>query len=323
MYKTIADEIIRGRRLTREDDLAFLVSGDLAELKKEGNRIREALCGNYVELCTIINGRAGRCSEDCRFCAQSAHHHTGAEEYTILDEDALVEACRRSEEGGVRRFSVVTAGRALSGQEFDQTIRAYQRMQEECRGIRLCASFGLLTEEQFVRLRECGVTMYHANIETSRRNFPNICTTHTFDDKLACIRGAKKAGLHVCSGGIIGMGETWEDRLDMALTLAEHGVDSIPLNSLIPIRGTPFGELPVLTEDEILRTVVMFRFINPTAYVRLAAGRTLMRENGKEAFFAGANATITGDMLTTSGNNRQQDQEMLRANGFELDPENR
>ena len=119
------------------------------------------------------------------------------------------------------------------------------------------------------------------------------------------------------------MGETWEDRLDMALTLAEHGVDSIPLNSLIPIRGTPFGELPVLTEDEILRTVVMFRFINPTAYVRLAAGRTLMRENGKEAFFAGANATITGDMLTTSGNNRQQDQEMLRANGFELDPENR
>lgn len=318
MYQTVADEIIEGRRLTREDDLTFLRVWDLDILKREANCIREALCGNSVELCTIINGRAGRCSEDCRFCAQSAHHHTGAEEYTILDEEALVAACRHSEEGGVCRFSVVTAGRALSGKEFDQTVRAYQRMKKECRDIHLCASFGLLTQEQFARLRECGVTMYHANIETSRRNFPNICTTHTFEDKLACIRGAKEAGLHVCSGGIIGMGETWEDRLDMALTLAEHEVDSIPLNALVPIKGTPFGGLPVLTEDEILRTVAMFRFINPTAYVRLAAGRTLMKENGKEAFFAGANAAITGDMLTTSGNNRQQDREMLLESGFKI-----
>ena len=318
MYKQIANEIIAGRRLTREDNLSFLIEGDLEELKGEAHRIRKALCGNRVELCTIVNGRAGRCSEDCRFCAQSAHHPTGAQEHTILEEDNLVEACRRSEKAGARRFSVVTAGRALSGEDFYQTIQAYRRMREECRNISLCASHGLLEEEQFEGLRESGVTMYHANIETSRRNFPRICTTHTFQDKLTCIRRAKRAGLHVCSGGIIGMGETWEDRLDMALTLAEYQVDSIPLNALIPIPGTPFGELPVLTEDEILRTVALFRFLNPTAYVRLAAGRTLMRDSGREAFFAGANAAITGDMLTTSGNNMQQDRMMLRESGFEI-----
>lgn len=318
MYEQIADEIIAGRRLNREDDLAFLLEGDLEALKREANRIRERLCGNHVDLCTIINGRAGRCSEDCRFCAQSSHHHTHAEEHAILNEDTLAEACRHSEDKGAHRFSVVTAGRTLSGDDFEQMVRTYRRMGEECKGICLCASHGLLTEEQFVRLRESGVTMYHANIETSRRNFPNICTTHTFEDKLACIRGAGKAGLHVCSGGIIGMGETWQDRLDMALTLAECQVDSIPLNALIPIKGTPFGELPVLTEDEILRTVVLFRFINPTAYVRLAAGRTLMKENGKAAFLAGANATITGDMLTTSGNNMDQDRQMLMGSGFEI-----
>lgn len=318
MYRRLVDEIIEGRRLTREDDLTFLVEGEPEALKKGANHIREALCGNQVDLCTIINGRSGRCSENCRFCAQSAHHHTGAEEYTFLDEDALVEACHQSEESGAHRFSIVTAGRTLAGDDFERAVSAYQRMREECPGMCLCASHGLLTEEQFIRLRESGVTTCHANIETSRRNFANICTSHTFEDKLACIRAAKKAGLQVCSGGIIGMGETWEDRLDMALTLSELEADSIPLNALIPIKGTPFGELPVLTEEEILRTVAIFRFINPTAYVRLAAGRTLMEENGKNAFFAGANATITGDMLTTSGNNTAQDRQMLLENGFDI-----
>lgn len=316
MVTELAEEIIAGRRMGRKDDLSFLIEGDLEPLKQVADRIRERLCGNHVQLCTIINGRAGRCSEDCRFCAQSAYHHTGAQEHTILDEEALVMACHHSAEGGARRFSVVTAGRTLSGEDFEKMLCAYQRMRRECKEIGLCASHGLLTEEQFARLRENGVTMYHANIETSERNFPNICTTHTFEDKLACIRGAKKAGLLVCSGGIIGMGETWEDRLDMALTLAEYQVDSIPLNALIPIKGTPFGELPVLTEEEIVRTIVLFRIINPTAYVRLAAGRTLMRENGREAFLAGANAAITGDMLTTSGNNMEQDRRMLLDSGF-------
>lgn len=318
MYQRIVDEVIAGRRLGRKDDLSFLLEGELGQLKQGASRIRQTLCGNHVDLCTIINGRAGRCSEDCRFCAQSSYHHTGAEEYEVLDADAFVDACRHHEKSGIHRFSIVTAGRTLAGKEFEQILEAYRRMKRVCKRMKLCASHGLLKKEQFAALREAGVSRYHANIETSRRNFPNICTTHTFEDKLSCIRAAKEAGLQVCSGGIIGMGETWEDRLDMALTLSELQVDSIPINALIPIPGTPFGDLPVLTEEEILRTVVIFRFLNPMADVRLAAGRTLMEENGREAFVSGGNGAITGDMLTTSGNDTAQDIEMLRSCGFEV-----
>ena len=159
---------------------------------------------------------------------------------------------------------------------------------------------------------------YHANIETSRRNFPNICTTHTFEDKLEVIRRAQAAGLSVCSGGIIGMGETWEDRIDMAITLSELGIKSIPLNILRPIPGTPLEHQAALSEDEILRTIAIFRYINPTAMVRLAAGRNSMKHSGEQAFRSGANAAITGDMLTTSGNRISEDQEMLAAMGFTL-----
>lgn len=318
MIEQLVKEIIGGRRLTREDNLSFLTECELDELTEGANRIRQELCGNHVDLCTIINGRAGRCSENCKFCAQSSHYHTSAEQYEVLDMDEFVGACKHHEESGAHRFSVVTAGRTLSGRDFEMILDVYRRMAKTCHSIQLCASHGLLTEEQFVELRKAGVKRYHANIETSRRNFPNICTTHTFEDKIACIKAAQKAGLQVCSGGIIGMGETWEDRIDMALTLAELDVVSIPLNSLIPIPGTPFGDLPTLTEEEILRTVAIFRFVHPTADVRLAAGRTLMAESGKKAFFSGANATITGDMLTTSGNNTAQDRDMLTACGFDI-----
>jgi biotin synthase len=318
MYEEIVEEIINGRRLNRDDDVSFLIEGDLESLKKGANKIREALCGNKVNLCTIINGRSGKCSENCKFCAQSAHHHTGIEEYSFMDIDALVKECKRNEENGAHKFSIVTAGRQLSGEDFELALKAYKAMRENCHEIDLCASHGLLTYEQFVKLRESGVTMYHENIETSRRYFPSICTTHTFDEKIDSIRAAKKAGLEVCSGGIIGMGENFEDRIDMAFTLAELEVDSIPINSLIPIKGTPLEELPTLTEEEILRTIAMFRFINPTADVRLAAGRNLMHECGKEAFFSGANATLTGDMLTTSGNNTAMDKKMLVESGFDI-----
>lgn len=190
-------------------------------------------------------------------------------------------------------------------------------MKENCK-IELCASHGLLSQEDFYRLAEAGISRYHANIETSRRNFPNICTTHTYDDKLEVIRRARNAGLAVCSGGIIGMGETWEDRVDMAFSLYEMEIKSIPINILQPIPGTPFGTLPPLSEEEILRTIAMFRYINPDAEVRLAAGRNSMEHSGKKVFTAGANAAITGDMLTTSGNNIADDMAMLTSMGFEV-----
>ena len=314
---TLAQEIIDGRRITRGDDLSFFLTCDLDELCEGADRIREACIGDKVDLCSIINGRSGRCPEDCKYCAQSAHHHTSCEVYNFLPEEKILEACKMNESEGVDRFSIVTAGKALTGKEFDQAIHAYETMHRECK-IDLCASMGFISAEQLHRLHEAGVTSYHHNIETSRRNFPNICTTHTFEDKLEVIRRAQAAGLSVCSGGIIGMGETWEDRIDMAITLSELGIKSIPINILRPIPGTPLEHQAALSEDEILRTIAIFRYINPTAMVRLAAGRNSMEHSGEQAFRSGANAAITGDMLTTSGNRISEDQEMLAAMGFTL-----
>ncbi|MGI6737270.1 MAG: biotin synthase BioB [Anaerovoracaceae bacterium] len=310
----LAEEIIHGRRLTRGDDLSGFLTCDLDALCRGADRIRAALCGDKVDLCTIINGKSGRCSEDCRFCAQSAHYHTECEEYRFLPAGEILAAARAHEEEGVDRFAIVTAARSLTGSEFEAALDAFRLLRGSCR-LHLCASMGLLTKEQLHRLREAGVTRYHANIETSRRNFPNICTTHTYDDKVAVIRAAQEAGLFVCSGGIIGMGETWEDRLDMAVSLAELGIQSIPINTLTPIPGTALEDRALLREDEILRTVAFFRYLNPTAAIRLAAGRRLLTRSGERAFCGGASAAITGNMLTTSGSTIAGDRALLQRLG--------
>lgn len=314
----LAEEIIGGRRLTRDEDLSFFENADLKELTAGANDIRKSLCGNHVDLCTIINGKGGRCSENCKFCAQSAHNPTGCEEYGILEPAVVLADCKEKQQAGVHAYSIVTAGRKVEGKELETLIHTYELLHKEC-NVRLCASLGLISKEAFTRLKEVGVEMYHANIETSKRNFPNVCTTHTYEDKIQEIQLAKNAGLRVCSGGIIGMGETWQDRVDMAVSLAELKIDSIPINALIPVKGTPFGDVTPLTEDEILRTVAMFRFVNPTSYIRMAAGRNYFMDGGKKLFLSGVNATITGDMLTTVGNNTQQDKEMLTTMGFDLE----
>lgn len=318
---TSAQEIIDGRRITREDDLSFFLTCDLNELCEGADRIRAHFIGDKVDLCAIINGRSGRCPEDCKYCAQSAHHHTDCEVYDFLPEETIVEACKLHESEGVDRFSIVTAGRALTGTDFDKAIHAFETMHRECK-IDLCASMGFLNEEQLHRLHEAGVTSYHHNIETSRRNFPNICTTHTYDQKIETLKKVKAEGMCACSGGIIGMGETWEDRLDMAISLAELGIDSIPINALMPIKGTPLEDLPQLTEDEILRTVAFFRYINPLANIRLAAGRALLTNDGELAFQSGASASITGNMLTTAAcATIRSDRQMLEALDRDVTPD--
>ena len=315
--KSLAQEIIAGRRLTREDDLNAFVTCDLKELCEGADQIREKLCGKRVDLCTIINARSGRCPENCRYCAQSAHNHTNCEVYDFLDEDTIVKEAKANEAEGVDRFALVTAGRALTGEEFEKALRTYMRLQKET-GLGLCASMGFLSREQFKALKAAGVTRIHNNLETSRRNFPNICTTHTYEMKEATIKMAQEEGLSVCSGGIIGMGETWEDRIDMAISLFEMGVKSIPINVLTPIPGSPLEHERPLTEDEILRTIAIFRYINPEAQVRLAAGRITTMNNGEVAFNSGASATITGNMLTTCGATIKGDREMLKAMGREI-----
>lgn len=317
----LADEIIGGRRITREDDLNMFLTCDLKELCQGADKIREEFVGEKVDLCSIINGRSGRCPEDCKYCAQSIHNHTACEIYDFLPEEKILEACKMNESEGVNRFAIVTAGRALSGEEFEKAIHAYETMKKECK-IDLCASMGFLTKEQLHRLHEAGVTSYHHNIETSRRNFPNICTTHTYDMKIETLKMVKEEGMCACSGGIIGMGETWEDRLDMAISLAELGIDSIPINALMPIKGTPLENQEQLTEDDILRTIAFFRYINPDANIRLAAGRALLTNDGETAFESGASATITGNMLTTVAcATIRSDRKMLQDMGRDVTPD--
>jgi len=311
----LADEIINGRRLGRDDDNDFFFHADLNDLCSGADKIRSALCGDKFNLCTIINGKSGRCSENCKFCAQSCRHSTGINEYDFLSENDILENCKEVAAQGVHRFSIVTAGRTLSSSDFEKAVSVYKKLHSQCK-IERCGSHGLLTYEQLLRLKEAGVKNYNANIETSRRNFPNICTTHTYDDKINCIKNAQKAGLNVCSGGIIGMGETWNDRLDMALSLAELNIDSIPINVLTPIKGTPLDGLELLSEEDVLRTAAMFRYINPNAFIRFAAGRNRMENSGKNAFLSGVNAALTGDMLTTSGNKIKDDKKMLLDMGF-------
>lgn len=320
---TLAEKIIDGYRLTKEDDLSVLLTADLDELCTGADKIREKLCGNKVDLCSIINGRGGRCSENCKFCAQSAHHNTDCEEYGFLEQKTFMEGCAYASEQGVNRYSIVTAGRTMEGEDLEKAIAAYQAMHEEYPDMILCASHGLVKGEDLKRMREAGVTMYHSNVETSEHFFPEICTTHTYEDKLNEIRLAKEAGMEVCSGGIFGMGETWQDRLDMAALLAQLQVNSIPLNFLLPIKGTPLEDREKLTQEEIIRIVAIFRYLNPTAFIRIAAGRSYFEQGGEILFRAGANATLTGDMLTTVGNNIAQDREMLKGLGFQLKEKNK
>lgn len=314
----LVNEIISGRRIKREDLpklREMFLTAPLETLQAGAYELQKSFCGNHVDFCTIINGRSGRCGENCKYCAQAACHHTGIEEYAFLPKEEIMKHAKANQEAGANRFAIVTSGRALAGKDFDKAIATYEAMRDML-SIDLCASHGLLNREQFKRLRKAGVTSYHHNIETSRRFFPQICTSHTYDDRIRTIKIAQEEGFCVCSGGIIGMGETWDDRIDMAISLQELGIESIPINALMPIPGTGMAGREQLPAEDILRTIAIFRFINPTANIRLAAGRKLLPQNGATALLGGASASITGNMLTTSGTTIAEDMVMLKELGL-------
>lgn len=314
--KELTDQVINGKKISKEEAL-FLYRQPLLELCGSADKIRKYFCSDQFDICTIINARSGSCSENCKFCAQSAHNHTCAATYPLLSKEEILAQAKINHEQGVLRYSIVTSGKRLSDAEVDLMCEVVREIKEKI-GISVCVSFGLLNEQQFRKLKEAGVTRVHNNLETSRRNFPNICTTHKFDDKIQAIRAAQAAGLAVCSGGIMGLGETAEDRIDMALTLRELGVLSIPVNMLNPIPGTPFENNERLTPEVMQRIVAVYRFILPQASIRLAGGRGLMPDKGKSCFTSGANAAISGDMLTTAGITTKTDMALLKELGYEV-----
>ena len=311
------NKVLRGEQIDREEALR-LSEEPSDRLREAAEEIRRKVCGDGFDICTIVNAKCGRCSEDCKYCAQSAHYRTACDQsYPLLSAEELLDGARRSARQGVLRYSIVTSGRRLSDAEVEQVCGSIRKIREET-SIEVCVSLGLLDETQFHRIREAGASRVHCNLETSARYFPSVCTTHTYAEKIETLQAAKRAGLSVCSGGILGLGETMEDRIDMVLTARELGVRSVPVNLLNPIMGTPYEKNTPLTNEEACRCVALFRFLLPDASIRLAGGRGLLGDKGEACFRSGANAAISGDMLTTAGITVATDRRMLHNLGFEV-----
>ena len=317
MIKELTNKIINKNYHISKNEAIELLNTDVKDLSYCAEQIRKKFCDSKFDMCSIINGKSGKCSENCKFCAQSAHYKTNIKEYSLFDTDSIFNVAKHNWNKKVKRFSIVTSGKKLTDEEIDLVCKTYEKIKKEC-NIMLCASMGLLTKQQFIKLKKSGVSRYHCNLETSREFFPNICTTHTYDDKINAINIAKKIGFEICSGGIFGMGETFQDRIDMFFELYNLGVKSVPINILNPIKNTPFENNKILSQEEVLRIVAIARFILPDAFIRLAGGRLLFKDKGVSLFSSGANATITGDMLTTNGTSIDEDCDTINKLGFKI-----
>ena len=315
MIEIYLEKLQRGYQLNFEEAWQLAISTPATVLYQSADQLRRQLHHDSFDLCSIINARSGKCSEDCKFCAQSACYETAIETYELVDSRMALEQARENEAHGVRRFSLVTAGRTVSDQQLSRFGDIYQQLQAST-GLALCASMGFLTADKARRLREFGVGRYHCNLEASRSFFPQVCSTHSWEEKVATLITAREAGLELCSGGIIGMGESLQQRLELAFELRELGVLSIPLNILTPIPNTPFADLKPLSVDEVLTCVAMFRLINPRAVIRMAGGRILLAAEQYRCFTSGANGAIVGNYLTTTGSTLAEDLQMLRNLGF-------
>lgn len=278
--------------------------------------LRERFKGKDIQLCCIINAKSGRCSEDCKFCAQSSHYNTEAPIYPLLSADKIIEEAKTVAGYGVKRYGIVTSGKRISGdKEWREILAAVEGVRKI--GVLPCASLGIVGAERMAQLRDAGLYRYHHNLETSRSFFPNICTTHDYEEDVDTVRAAKEAGLSVCSGGLIGLGEAMEHRIEMAFTLKELDVDSVPMNILNPIPGTPLADIASLSPQEILATIAIYRFILPSKDIRLCGGKEKnLRQLLPLGILAGCSALMTGNYLTTTGRDAGCDLEMIRDLGL-------
>ncbi|KEH93919.1 biotin synthase BioB [Clostridium novyi] len=318
MVNRLLDKIINEGYDISYDEAVRLIDEDIDKVLQGAKKLREVFCGKHVDLCSIINAKCGKCSEDCKFCAQSIFYNTNIKTHPLCSYDEILKLAKENELEGVHRYSLVTSGRGISGKEFEDILNIYKKLKEDTK-IKLCASLGIISKYQLKKLKEAGVSRYHHNLETSREFYSKICTTHSYDERIQTIKNAKGVGLDVCSGGIIGLGESFIDRINLAFELKNLKIRSIPINILMPIGGTPLENQRKLNNEEILKTIAIFKFINPKADIRLAGGRGSLENYGEKAFLAGVSATITGNYLTTQGNGIKNDIKLLNDLGLTVE----
>jgi biotin synthase len=293
-------------------DVSQFISMPLLELVSLANQVHQKFCGPNLEVCSIVNAKSGVCNQDCTFCAQSGHYHTGISSYPLLSENQIADAALKAEAIGAKRFGIVTSGHSIDAHELHQLCRAIGKIKSETR-LEVCGSFGILSKEDLSLLHQAGLSRFHHNIETSPSFYRKICSTHHFQDRIKTIDYAKQAGLEVCSGVILGLGESWNDRMEMILTLKELDVNSVPLNILIPIPGTPLESAASLSPFEMIRAIAVFRIILEKPVIKIAAGRdTVFKDFQGLGFMAGANGMISGGYLTTKGRDVKDDQKLIR-----------
>lgn len=307
----LKEKCLSGEGINREEADWLSAYPDLDVLCDAAEEISRKWTGDEIDSCSIVNARSGMCGEDCKWCAQATRHNTGCATYNFLDEEEVMAAARENERNGVKRFSLVTSGRSVGKKDLEKFCRIYKRLSRET-GLYLCVSMGLLGEEEMEMLREAGVKRYHCNMETSEKCFKTLCTTHTPADKKRTIEAARKSGMEICSGGIIGMGESMADRLDFAFELAQLDVDSVPVNILNPIAGTPLESVSLIEEEEVVRTCALFRFILPRKSLRFAGGRKRMSYGSMLRMLTGGmNGAMIGDLLTSVGNSVEEDRRLF------------